>query len=238
MQNKIYREYVKYCSANSWSLNFSEQRQCCFVRNIDELIPDAKRKRLKDVCRTKWVERILGLDSFEELIVSLRSALEEMKLDLERKYKDTSSRASQLFAAIDYEFIVNLVITRSVFDLSLGVTQLLQSKSNDIADGINMIESLINLVHEIRKNVDGFHDKCYKQILSLAKDLDLDEKVPRFAKRQQHRENHPFSSSSEYYKKSVTIPMIDHILSEMNSRFTNESLVTLVFILFLLNLFL
>ena len=170
----------------SWFLNFSEQRQNCFVRNIDELVPDAKKKRLKDVCRTRWVERILGLDSFEELIVPLQSALEEMKLDLNRKYnKDTSARASQLYAAIDYEFVVNLVVTRSVFDLSLSVTQLLQSKSNDIADGINMIESLLNLIHEIRKNVDGFHDKCYSQILLLAKNLEIEEKVPRFAKKQQ-----------------------------------------------------
>ena len=135
----------------SWFLNFSEQRQNCFVRNIDELVPDAKKKRLKDVCRTRWVERILGLDSFEELLVPLQSALGEMKLDLNWKFnKDTSARrASQLFAAIDYEFVVNLVVTRSVFDLSLSVTQLLQSKSNDIADGINMIESLLNLIHAV-----------------------------------------------------------------------------------------
>ena len=202
----------------SWFLNFSEQRQNCFVRNIDELVPDAKKKRLKDVCRTRWVERILGLDSFEELLVPLQSSLEEMKLDLDRKFnKDTSARASQLYAALDYEFVVNLVVTRSVFDLSLSVTQLLQSKSNDIADGINMIESLLNLIHEIRKNVE---------ILLLAKNLEIVEKVPRFAKKQPHRETHPFSSSSEYYKKSVTIPIVDHLLTEMNSRFTNESLVT------------
>ena len=60
----------------------------------------------------------------------------------------------------------------------------------------------------------------------LAKNLEIVEKVPRFAKKQQHRENHPFSSSSEYYKKSVTIPIVDHLLTEMNSRFANESLVT------------
>ena len=43
--------------------------------------------------------------------------------------------------------------------------------------------------------------------------------------KQQYRENHPFSSS-EYYKKLMTIPIVDHSLTEMNSRFTNESLVT------------
>jgi len=136
----------------SWFFNFSEQRQSCFVHNIDKLIPEAKRKRLKDVCRTRWVERILRLDSFEELLVPLKSALEEMKLDLNRSFnKETTSHASQLFAALDFEFIVNLVITRSVFDMSFSVTQLLQSKGNDIADGIHMIESLIFLVHKSEK---------------------------------------------------------------------------------------
>ena len=102
----------------------------------------------------------------------------------------------------------------------------LQSKSNDIADGIHMIELLIILVHETRKNVNQFHDKCYAQVLSLAAELDIDQKLPRHVKRQKNRENHPYSSPSEFFKCSVTIPLLDFLLIELNARFTEETLVT------------
>ena len=72
------------------------------------------------MCVELGVDRILGLDSFEELLIPLHAALEEMKLNNERVFnKNTTSRALQLFAAIDFEFVVNLVITRSLFDMSL-----------------------------------------------------------------------------------------------------------------------
>ena len=53
---------------------------------------------------------------------------------------------SNFKATDNFDFIANLLITYQVIELSLLVTQLLQSKKNDIADGIQMITSLINRV--------------------------------------------------------------------------------------------
>lgn len=43
------------------------------------------------------------------------------------------------------------------------MTKLLQSKNNDIADGVEMIESLVNLFKEIR-----YHDKWYREAVEIA----------------------------------------------------------------------
>ena len=118
------------------------------------------------------------------------------------------------------------MITRKVFDLTLGVTQLLQSKSNDIADGIHMIETLLTCVSETRREVENFHNECYKIILNISKECDIGENVPRHVKRQIHRANHPFSTPSDYFRKSVTIPLLDHLVTELHSRFTENTLVT------------
>ena len=66
----------------SYFFNLSEQRQRSFEKNIDIYVPETKRRRLKDVCRTRWVERILGLDVFEDLLIPIKVTLEEMKLDI------------------------------------------------------------------------------------------------------------------------------------------------------------
>ena len=47
--------------------------------NIDRLCPEAKKKKLKDVCRTRWVERVSGMDTFQELYFPLVLTCEEMR---------------------------------------------------------------------------------------------------------------------------------------------------------------
>ena len=101
--------------------------------------------------------------------------------------------------------------------MTLGVAQLLQSKSNDIADGIHMIETLLTCVSETRREVENFHNECYKNI---SKECDIGENVPRHAKWQIHRANHPFTTPSDYFRKSVTIPLL---VTELHSRFTENT---------------
>ena len=71
--------------------------------------------------------------------------------------------------------------------------------------------------------VDGFHDRYYHEALQLAALVDVEESVPRIAGRQQHRHTLPGASSAEYYKLNVTIPLLYHMISELDSRFDSES---------------
>ena len=51
----------------------------------------------------------------------------------------------------------------------------------------------------------------------------IEESVPRVTNRQQNRQNLPSDSPSEHYKCTTTIPMLDHLISELNVRFTESS---------------
>lgn len=95
--------------------------------------------------------------------------LEEMKLNLERKYNhDTSKQAVGFLHQIaNFEFVVPIVITRRIFDDILPVTQLLQNKSIDIMSSIDLINTLQNVLRQTRNNVDHFLDLWYKGTLSL-----------------------------------------------------------------------
>ena len=65
----------------------------------------------------------------------------------------TKQDAFRLFKDVDnFDFIVNLIIVYKVFDVTLDATILLQSKKNDIADGLEVISSLINLVKQYRRS--------------------------------------------------------------------------------------
>ena len=57
--------------------------------------------------------------------------------------QDTSAKATLFYKLMTFfDFFSSLVITRSIFDLTLPITQLLQGPGIDIADVTHLIESL------------------------------------------------------------------------------------------------
>ena len=86
--------------------------------------------KLKNVCHTRWVEQITGLDDLEDLFVSIVFCLESMSVNEERVCnKETSTKASSFYKLIaSFDFITTLVLTRSILDLIHSVTELLQGK--------------------------------------------------------------------------------------------------------------
>ena len=65
----------------------------------------------------------------------------------------------------------------------------------------------------------------YGEALEVAEGENVQESTPRFtnSSRQSHHSNPPAESASEYYKRSLTIPMLDHLLIELGDRFNAES---------------
>ena len=95
--------------------------------SIENHAPDCLKKKLKNVCRTRWVEQITGLDDFEDLYISIVFCLEPMSVNERRVCnRQTSTKASYFYKLIAFfNFIANLVLSRSILDLTLPVTELL-----------------------------------------------------------------------------------------------------------------
>ena len=75
----------------------------------------------------------------EELFISL--------VYCNRCNRDTSVKVSSFFTLVStFQFVACLVLTKSVLDMTLPVTQLVQSTSIDICDGLNLTEPLEALV--------------------------------------------------------------------------------------------
>ena len=116
------------------------------------------------------------------------------------------------------------MITRNILSYTSAVTELLQKKSNDILQAYQLIESVKAQFHDIRTNVDIFHEEWYKVALELAEKIQLQESMPRSCNRQVHRDNQPHSNCSEYYKYSITIPLVDHVVAHLQSYFSSSNI--------------
>ena len=112
----------------SYFFRLSEPQQKMLINSIKEHAPDSQKKKLSDFCPTRWVEKVTGLDDFEDLFAPIVFCLEEMSLNIGRVCnQDTSAKATSFYKLMtSFDFLSSLVITTS----ALPVTHLLAGPSN------------------------------------------------------------------------------------------------------------
>ena len=71
----------------SYVFNLSPKKQEYLERVINKNFPELSRKKLLDVCRTRWLDRIDVVDLFEELFIAIIMTFEEMYYSEEGKFK-------------------------------------------------------------------------------------------------------------------------------------------------------
>ena len=65
----------------------------------------------------------------------------------------------------------------------------------------------------------------YRQSVRIAESVSPTPEMPRVTGRQQHRSNPSSFSVEDYFKKTVAIPLLDHIITSMKDRFFAAAIV-------------
>ena len=122
----------------------------------------------------------------------------------------TSTKAPFFYKLLaSFDFIANSVLAISILDLTLSVTELLQGKEIDLADAFHLLDSLKIAILSKRNTVDEFHYNCYRIILENANKVSIDETKPCAAIFPKNRNNVPSESVSDYFKRVVTILLLN-----------------------------
>ena len=84
------------------------------INSIKEHPPDSQKKRLPDFCPTRWVEKVTGLDDFENLFAPIVFCVEEMSLNIELVCnQDASAKFNSSYKLMTSSYFnSSLVITR------------------------------------------------------------------------------------------------------------------------------
>ena len=121
------------------------------------------------------------------------------------------------------EFIYILVdLQRSLLYIKEASVKL-QGKEQDITSGLNLIEQCCSELKTLRQKVSDYLAHIYAHNSRLAEVSKISISMPRISQRQQHRANQPYHSVEEYFRHSVTIPFLDHLISELSLRFDEHT---------------
>ena len=114
----------------------------------------------------------------KNLFVPVYYSLIAMKQNNDTVYynNETLAKAEYLFKlADDFEFAVTLVVTRSNLDYLLPVTHKLQAKDLDVAQSMDLIQSLKLAIENLRNFTGNYHEIWYKKTKKIAEKLDISE---------------------------------------------------------------
>ncbi|KAL4113754.1 hypothetical protein QTP88_017327 [Uroleucon formosanum] len=140
----------------------SPKRQNILTTSIQNIVPISSHTKLKQLCPTRWVQRHDSVMIYLELQDAVIDALEKISSWPD---KNTSPSANQLhFVINNFEFQITIQIISIVFAVSLPLNKLLQTPGFDLSHVINMADNSINVLKEMRKNVE----KDFKLIFERA----------------------------------------------------------------------
>ena len=196
----------------------------------DNTTENTKRKSLLDPCRTRWAERHNCYQHFYQAYCFIVKSLEVighcMHLDqYGESYSDwdsgARSDAQQLLASkTSFDFIVVFLLMYFYLSHLAGVTVKLQGKAVDIITAQQMVCSIQDVYASERTDIDGGFHRIYEQAVRMAENVGSSPCKPRSAQKQQHRSNAPAETTEEYYKRNCAIPFLDHIIANLDSRFS------------------
>ena len=228
----VVRNTLDKMKSTVYYFNSSPKRESLLIEVAEkEGHPASKRKVLLDVCRTRWAARHDSYHHFYTAYVFIVKALEVIALGLHKdKYSDNvttgwegkyRTEASGLLAGVEqFEFIITFLTVYQYLSHLEGITLKLQSTSLDIIHAFHLVEEVKCVYKSLRKTIDSDFTKIYDQAVRIANKVEVQPTRPRSAGRMQNRANAPSESVQEYFLRNMAIPFIDHIIMELEARFT------------------
>ena len=147
------------------------KRQTALEKTISETQPTSKVCKLKDMCRTRWVQRIDAIQVFKSLHQRTVTCMEGIYNDGPGLWTPgalTDARSLQL-AMTTTDFICAVVITNACLKYLQAVTSSLQAEAKDIIAAVNEIDTLTATLQSVRDNIDTHHSQWFSTVENVCR---------------------------------------------------------------------
>ena len=198
------------------------KRQQALEKAISDTQLQSTKNRLHRLCRTRWVQRLGALETSQALMSSVVACLDIICTAGPSHWSTdalTDARGLLLSITAAY-FICALVITNKYVGYLRALTCSLQTEAQDVVEAVSEIDVVVSALQDVRNNIDKPHDEWYHEVEELCSALGAAPSLPRRYGRQEHRNNLPADDPSTYYRRCISVPMVDHLLSELLTRFS------------------
>ncbi|XP_060063626.1 zinc finger MYM-type protein 1-like [Ylistrum balloti] len=169
------------------------------------------RTKLRTLCETRWSSRADALHTFKASFSVIVSSLEALKNDGDDK------AGGRLAAILRFEFIIGLVVTEHILSGTVALSNHLQSVDCDLMEAATECRTVISMLRNERAD-DDVWNKLFDQAVGVAAEYGIQPCVPRQTGRQQQRANYQIPDPRQYWKVSLFLVFLDHLITELETR--------------------
>ena len=159
---------------------------------------------------TRWSQHMCLstiIENYEDVVTTLAA----LKMDADSKCSSTTSSLSR--AMETFEFIVCLIITQELLHCLTPLSNGLQNPKCEWPTTAKMATDFLTVLE--KKRDDSTYGNICGKASSLAALVEVVPSLPRIAKKQAHRSNTPADNPQEFWKRTIFLPSIDHLTSEV-----------------------
>lgn len=182
---------------------------------------EEKAKELKEICRTNWTRRQDAFDVALEILEALLLCLDSVHDNEDMRWSDQAAHdALEISKALtDFEFVMALVVLKNTMTLTNAFGKNLQGAAADTYFAATSLNAVVLSLKEVSDNIDVYHEFWNDEAVSLAAAMEIPVKVPR----SYLRESQTGAVKTEsYYKEHLSVPVVNHIIKEMNDLFHED----------------
>lgn len=227
------------CYNHSLNISISKSSKVQSVRNLVGIIKEvigffsvsAKRTvvlkkyighQITGLCETRWVERHEGVTRFLQDIPKIINTLTEITT---WKDSQTSGKAKILVTTLcDSEFIIAIFSLAHLLNFTYCLSKIFQKKNLDLNTAANTIKDTLQVLSKCRENVETEFSNIFKLSEDLANIIDVELRMPRLCEQQKNRSNYPTNNVESYYRIAIFIPLLDNVIDDLKTRFSQNTL--------------
>ncbi|KAK0134978.1 Zinc finger MYM-type protein 1 [Merluccius polli] len=209
----------------------SSKRHTAFVKCQQDLHPGERVIQLQKLSDTRWACREKALKALNKVMDAVVKVLTDLTV---QKPPDTAAGDARMYLnAIDFEFLLCLVIATPVFDVTALASDALQNHSIDQSMAYSVVGGVMDTLSNLR--TEEQFSKLFKNATEKAEVSGISiPTVPLGQKRQSKvpakykhsstaaTESHSFKSVEEYYRVKMYYPFLDVLSQELHRRFKGD----------------
>ena len=90
------------------------------------------------------------------------------------------------------------------------------------------IDVVLTSLKEVRNAIDQQHDAWFQEFGLMCRSVDVVPSIPRRCTRQRHKNNIPSDGHRTYYRRIISVSLVDHLLAELETRLSPHHRVALL----------
>ncbi|XP_044142907.1 52 kDa repressor of the inhibitor of the protein kinase [Bufo gargarizans] len=212
--------YLFFGKSSTLEIELENTITSLFMDNVE------KGNELKEILRSEWISRH---DTFEIIVTLLPSFVHCLdRVTCDDSFRWNTRVTSQAFllssALTDFDFVVTIVILKNALSFTRAFGKNLQGLTSDVFSAANSLTAVLHTLNEVMENIEVYHEFWFEEATNLAVKMDIPVKLPGRFCRMQHVNLQSDLTSENFYKETLSVPTIQHIIQGLKDVFSEHHL--------------